>query len=153
MVFIPLKKKESFITDRSILKAYNKLEKNLSILEELPLSDATISQINKDIEEINSFEGKLKKYRNKLVVKNHNILELVRKNHGYVHEKYYQNQWLAIGMSTFGISFGIVFGMLFDNIALLGIGLPFGMLLGIAIGKEKDKKAKQEGKQLNITCN
>ncbi|WP_299156367.1 hypothetical protein [uncultured Tenacibaculum sp.] len=153
MAFIPLKKKDFFISDKSVLKAFNKLEKSLSVLENLSLSDATISEIDKDIGEINSFEGKLKKYRNKLVVKNHNILELVRKNHGYVHEKYYQNQWLAIGMSTFGISFGVVFGMLLDNIALLGIGLPFGMLLGIAIGKEKDKKAKQEGKQINITCN
>lgn len=153
MAFIPLKKRECFIYDKSVLKAFNKIDKSISVIGNLPLSDTSISLINKDIEEINSYEGKLKKYRNKLIVKNHNILELVRKNHGYVHEKYYQNQWMAIGMSTFGISFGVVFGMLFDNIGLLGMGLPFGMLLGIVIGKEKDKKAKQEGKQINITCN
>ncbi|WP_299119509.1 hypothetical protein [uncultured Tenacibaculum sp.] len=153
MIFISLKKKEPFISDKNVLKAFNKIENTLSVLETLPLSDSSISQINKDLEEINKFEGELKKYRNKLIVKNHNILELVRKNHGYVHEKYYQNQWMVLGMSLFGVSFGTIFGMLLGNIALLGIGLPFGMLLGIAIGKEKDKKAKQEGKQLKITCN
>ncbi|MFD2597795.1 hypothetical protein ACFSQ3_02435 [Sphingobacterium corticis] len=36
------------------------------------------------------------------------------------------------------------------NIGLLGIGLPIGMALGLAVRATMDKKAKQEGRQLDL---
>lgn len=34
--------------------------------------------------------------------------------------------------------------------AMLGVGLPVGMVIGTAIGSSKDKKAFSEGRQLEI---
>lgn len=78
------------------------------------------------------------------------LLSFIQKDYGYVTEKYYQNQWLAIGMAVFGIPFGMIFSLSLDNFAFIGIGLPIGMSVGIAIGTQKDKQAKAEGKQLQI---
>lgn len=80
------------------------------------------------------------------------LISFLQKNYGYVTQKYYQNQWLAIGMAAFGMPFGVMFGFALDNMAFLGIGLPIGMSIGIAIGTQKDKQAQAEGKQLNIVC-
>ena len=58
--------------------------------------------------------------------------------------------WLALGMSTFGIPIGVAFGLSIGNIALLGAGLPIGMAIGLVVGSKMDKKAFEEGRQLNI---
>lgn len=57
---------------------------------------------------------------------------------------------MALGMVVFGLPLGIAFGTILDNIGLLGIGLPIGMVIGLAVGTGMDKKAKEEGRQLNI---
>jgi len=57
---------------------------------------------------------------------------------------------LAIGMSAFGIPFGVVFGASLDNMGYLGIGLPIGMAVGMVIGAGMDKKAFEEGRQLDL---
>lgn len=80
------------------------------------------------------------------------FLSAVQKQFGYVPEKYHQNQWMAIGMAAFGMPFGILFGFALDNMAFLGIGLPIGMPIGMAIGMQKDKQAKEQGLQLQISC-
>lgn len=72
------------------------------------------------------------------------------KTHGFVSPQYYQNQWMALGMTIFGLPFGVLFGMSLGNMAFLGIGLPIGLPIGIAIGQQKDKKAAADGKVLNI---
>ena len=53
-------------------------------------------------------------------------------------------------MTAFGLPIGITFGMLMNNMGLLAIGLPIGMGIGIAAGSGMDKKAREEGRQLNI---
>lgn len=80
------------------------------------------------------------------------VLSFIQKKYGYVTEKFYQNQWMAIGMAAFGMPFGIMFGFALDNMAFLGIGLPIGMPIGMAIGAQKDKQAKEKGLQLEISC-
>lgn len=78
------------------------------------------------------------------------LLEYAKRKLNLVPPKYYQNQWIGIGMIVFGIPFGLMFSTSLDNFAFIGIGLPIGLSMGIAIGAEKDKKAKAEGRQLNI---
>ena len=63
---------------------------------------------------------------------------------------YYQSYWMSIGMAAFGVPFGLMFSMALDNFAFFAIGLPFGLSIGLAIGAGKDKKAKDEGTQLNV---
>jgi hypothetical protein len=67
-----------------------------------------------------------------------------------VPKNHYRNQWLALGMATFGIPFGVALGMSLGNMALLGIGLPIGLAVGIAVGSGMDKKAFEEGRQLDV---
>jgi hypothetical protein len=57
---------------------------------------------------------------------------------------------MAIGMSAFGIPLGVAFGASLGNMGLLGIGIPIGMVFGMAIGSGMDKKAIQEGRQLDL---
>lgn len=53
-------------------------------------------------------------------------------------------------MAAFGIPFGVVFGISLGNMAFLGIGIPIGMVVGIAIGTAMDKRAFDEGRQLDL---
>ena len=62
----------------------------------------------------------------------------------------FRNRWMAIGMAAFGIPIGMAFGVSMGNMAFLAIGIPIGMSIGIAIGTGMDKKAFEEGRQLDI---
>lgn len=57
---------------------------------------------------------------------------------------------MVLGMSTFGVPMGIGFGLIMKNMGLLGIGLPIGMGVGMGVGNYLDKKALDQGRQLNV---
>ena len=78
------------------------------------------------------------------------MIESVKKKFDLTGPKYYQTQWMSLGMLLFGIPMGVTFSTSLGNYAFIGIGLPIGLSIGLAIGSDKDKKAKEAGKQLNI---
>jgi hypothetical protein len=53
---------------------------------------------------------------------------------------------------SYGVALGLVFGggfsQLINQTALIGIGLPIGISIGLAIGSKKDEAAKKEGLQI-----
>jgi len=113
---------------------------------ELPIE--IIELINNEVDSINSaseetLQKQLRKSQSTIVKHLEKELKLVSKNH-------YRNTWLAIGMATFGVPMGVVFGMSLGNMAYLGLGLPLGMVIGMAIGANLDKKALENGNQLDI---
>ena len=57
---------------------------------------------------------------------------------------------MTLGMSAFGLPMGLALSTATDNFGLLGVGLPIGMVIGMAMGTGMDKKAKEEGRQLEI---
>lgn len=61
--------------------------------------------------------------------------------------------WMVLGMSAFGLPIGLMFGLMMDNLAFLGIGLPIGMGLGLTLGTALDKKAFENGNQLDLELN
>ena len=63
---------------------------------------------------------------------------------------YYRNLWMVLGMSAFGIPLGVAFSMSIKNMAFIGIGLPIGMAIGMIVGTNMDKKAFDEGRQLDV---
>ena len=79
------------------------------------------------------------------------VARLVEQDLKLVPRGYYRNLWMVLGMSAFGIPMGVVFGMLLDNIAFIGVGMPFGMMIGIALGESMDQKAAAEGRQLDVS--
>ncbi len=57
---------------------------------------------------------------------------------------------MSLGMAAFGLPLGVVFGSSTGNMGLLGIGLPIGMVIGMGVGSKMDKKAFEEGRQLDL---
>ena len=78
------------------------------------------------------------------------LVEHLEKQHGLVLPDHYQNQWMALGMSAFGLPIGVAFAFAIDQTAFIGIGLPLGLAVGVAIGTRKDREAKAAGRVLEL---
>ena len=136
--------------DKKLKKSYAIFENLVDELKQKKISEEILNPINQDIEEINSFSGSPKELRKRIIKSQSNILKLIEKELKLVPKNFYRNRWLAIGMSAFGIPLGVAFGATLDNMAFLGIGIPIGMAIGMAVGAGMDKKAFEEGRQLNL---
>lgn len=130
--------------------AYSQLEKLISALLDREFPDTVVEAINKDIEALNLISDTEKSFRTQIFKKQSKIIKLLEQELKLVTKGHYRNMWLAVGMAAFGIPMGVVLGVILDNMAFLGIGLPFGMAIGIAVGTRMDKKAFEEGRQLDI---
>jgi hypothetical protein len=131
-------------------ETYGQFEKLLLELRKRDLPEALAISINKDIDEINttgfSETDFLKVIKKKLT----GIIKLLEKEVKWVPKNYYRNLWMTLGMSVFGIPLGVAFGASLGSMAYLGIGLPIGLAIGIAVGSGMDKKAFEEGRQLDV---
>jgi hypothetical protein len=116
--------------------------------KELP--NETINSINDGIDQINSVSESEKVLRRQINKTQSRIIKLIEKEHKLVTKNHYRNTWLAVGMAAFGIPLGVAFGASLGNMAFLGIGLPIGMAIGIAVGTGMDKKAFEEGRQIDL---
>ncbi len=135
--------------DAKLHRVFAQFEKLISELDKRELPENIVTTINQYINDINALPlGK----GLRVLIRNHQTrtIQLVAKELKIVPKKYYQNIWLAIGMSVFGVPFGVVFGMALDNMAFIGIGLPIGMVIGLALGAKMDKKAEAEDRQLDL---
>lgn len=130
--------------------AYSLLKNLLSELRKREIPIEILNSINEELDKLNGFSGSdkelLKQVRNSQSL----ILSLVKKELGLVPKGHFQTMWMAMGMATFGIPFGVVFGLTLGNMAFFAIGIPIGMSIGLAIGAGMDKKAQEEGRQLDI---
>ena len=131
-------------------EAFLQLEKLLSELINKKLPDTMVVSINKEIEELNLNTNSGKELKKQVKKKQCNITKLLEKELKLVTKNHYRNHWMAVGMAAFGIPFGVVFGSILGNMAFIGIGLPIGMAIGVAIGTGMDKKAFEEGRQLDL---
>ncbi len=129
------------------LLQFNKLLEELAKHE---LSDDLIAEINQHVKHLEK-SGKDQKTLSKTLPKSqHLVVQAAMKKHNLVPQNYHRNLWLPVGMASFGLPIGVAMGFFFDNMAFIGIGLPIGLVIGMAVGIAKDKKAKEEGRQLNI---
>ena len=134
-------------------KLKSRFEQFNAFIEELnskEIPENIESNINDRIGELNNFQGTAKQFSSQIRKTLYKIIKLVEKELKLVPKNHYRNQWMAIGMSVFGVPMGVAFGASMGNMAFLGIGLPIGMVIGMAFGVEKDKKAAAEGLQLDI---
>ena len=143
-------KKTDIEKDKKLMSRFNDLEKLINELKKREVPSEIVNSVNQDIEDINSFVGSNKDLLKQLRKAQSKIIKLIEKELKIVTKNHYRNVWLAVGMAAFGIPFGVVFGVSLGNMAFLGIGIPIGMVLGIAIGTAMDKKAFEEGRQLNL---
>lgn len=126
-------------------------EQLLQEINKHPLSESTIKSINKDIEAINAAEERDNQLFILIKKKQANIIKVVEKEHKIVPKEYYQKLWLALGLASFGVPLGVIVGVLMKNMALLGLGIPIGLGIGAMLGRSMDKKAAEEGRQLDIS--
>lgn len=129
---------------------YKQLEAMLNVLEARNLPQETTDFINQEIERLNAIADADKSFARTIKNTENKILRYVEKKHKIVPQKYYTKLWLVLGMSAFGIPLGVAYGLVMKNMGLLGIGLPIGMGVGAAFGTYLDKKALNEGRQLDI---
>ncbi len=78
------------------------------------------------------------------------ILGLVKKelNLSAIHAN--RNNWMALGMTIFGLPIGTGIAFALDNMAFIATFLPIGMVIGMGVGANMDKKAAEEGRQLPV---
>lgn len=151
MTLLELQPNEQFLSNSTLKEATQKVKRLLADLQKRSLPVDLIETINSKIEGINT-STLLGKPLEKLVSTTlAEILKLLEKELKLVPKYHFRNQWMALGMSAFGLPFGVIFGLSLGNMAFLGIGLPMGMAIGIALGSSLDEKAKKEGRQLNLT--
>ncbi|MCZ4695755.1 hypothetical protein [Ancylomarina euxinus] len=150
MKILELERRANIEEDKKLLSHYDVFENLLKELRTRDLPSAIIDTINKDIEVLNSFSGANKDFLKLLIKKQTKILQLLEKELKLVRKNHYMTLWMSIGMAAFGLPMGAAFGVSLGNMAFIGVGLPLGIALGMAYGTTLDKKACEEGKQLNV---
>ncbi len=136
--------------DKKLTNKYVYFEKLLDELKKREMPSEIVNLINQNIDEINSFSGSNKDLQKQIRKSQSNILKLIEKELKLVPKNLYRTRWMVIGMTVFGVPLGMAFGASLDNMAFLGIGIPIGMVIGMAIGAGMDKKAFEEGRQIDL---
>ncbi|MCG9898676.1 MAG: hypothetical protein MH132_01610 [Hydrotalea sp.] len=137
-------------THPKLFKAYSQLNLLLNALQAKVLPQDTSNTIDQAIDEINAIADTDRLLIKKVKEKQNAIIKLLEKQHKIVPKNYYRNLWMVVGMSAFGLPIGVAFGMSIGNLAMLGFGMPIGMVIGIGVGSSMDKKALEEGRQLDF---
>ncbi|WP_297335063.1 hypothetical protein [Algoriphagus sp.] len=145
-----LKKRTGPDQNEKLMKAFVQFDNLLGELKKKDLSEDTVLLINQGVDQINSFSESEKELIKRIAKIQTGILSQVEKIHKVVVKNHYRNLWMALGMASFGLPLGVAFGMSLGNMAFLGIGLPIGMAIGIAVGSGMDKKASEEGRQIDL---
>jgi len=129
---------------------YSQFQEILEKLKHQKLPSEAVQYINNIVEQINSTMLQDKALLKLLKDKQNIIIKYLEKEHKIVPKNYYKKLWLAVGMTAFGLPIGVVFGLLMKNMGLMAIGLPIGLGFGAAAGSSMDKKALQEGRQIDV---
>lgn len=145
-----LNQKPAIDVSAKLQDAYMQFESLLVELRTKELPEWLVISINKDIEELNANAGSEKELRKIVKRKQKRMIESLERDLKLVPKNYYRNLWVAVGMAAFGLPIGVAFGAAFGNMAFLGIGLPIGLAIGAAVGARMDKKAFEEGRQLDL---
>lgn len=148
MKIIELVRRSNIEENKKLVSQYDFLEKLFEELRQKELPLEVIGSINQKLELLNVFSGSDKDL-SRLMRKNQSeILQLLEKEFKLVCKGHYQNLWLPVGLAAFGLPMGVLFGISLGSMAYIGLGLPLGMLIGMTYGIFLDKKAQEDGKQL-----
>lgn len=145
-----LRKRKGIGENKQLIDAYIQFEKLLTQLRKRKLPDEVVQAINTNLDLIDPDPGTEEDLRKQLRKTQSDILKLIEKELKLVPKNHYRNVWLALGIAAFGVPLGVAFGASLGNMAFIGIGLPIGIPIGLAIGTALDKKAADEGRQLDV---
>lgn len=142
-------RQDSFADDK-LTKIYTQFIGLHSELRKRELPENIVISVNLCVDKINSSTLTGKQLTKLIKQEQNSILIQIEKELKVVPKNYYRNLWVVLGMTAFGLPIGVSFGLSLGNIGLLGLGFPIGMAIGLAVGSNLDKKALNEGRQLNI---
>src|SRR5690554_2532700 len=145
-----LKMRDGLDRNERLTDIYVQFEKLLSELRKRDLPDEVVHSINTNIDLIDMATESEEQWKKQLRKTQSDILRLIEKELKLVPKNHYRNIWLALGIAAFGVPLGVVFGLSLGNMAFMGIGMPIGIPIGLAIGSGLDKKAAEEGRQLDV---
>ena len=147
MILEPKQRPE--LTDKT-KSAYEQFERLILEIKKRKLPDEIELVINKHITHVNSVMDTGKTLRNEIQKEQAKIVGVLAQKLKIVPINYFRKTWFVLGMTVSGLPIGAALGLSLGNMAYLGIGLPVGMSIGLALGANMDKKAKEEGRQLDI---
>ena len=150
MDLIELKSRDNISTDEKPNNTYLQFGELLTELKKKELSQNIVNIINNAVGQINSSTQTGAQLRKFVKKQQAIILKQTEKELKIVPKNYYRNLWLVLGFTAFGLPIGVAFGLSIGNIGLIGVGLPIGMGIGALVGSGIDKKAFNEGRQLNL---
>ena len=150
MELLELNKRANIDHNKKLNNSCSQFGELLNELNKKELSTEIIIFINIGIEEINSFTESEKKMRKKIKKTQSGIIKLIEKELKLVTKNHYRNTWMTIGVGAFGVPSGVALGTSLGNMGFIGIGMPIGMVIGLAIGSGMDKKAFEDGRQLDL---
>lgn len=140
----------NFPSNEKLVNSLIQFQQLIIQLNQKDLPVDLIQEINLQVHEINKATCNEQSLQKLLRSKQAKIISLSAKHSKIVPINYYRNIWMALGMTAFGLPIGVSLGLSLGNIGLLGIGLPIGLAMGVGIGLAMDKKAKDEGRQLDV---
>ncbi len=150
MIINQLKERTGLFENKRLTKTYTQFDQLLKELAKKEIPIFIIDTINQAVDEVNTSSLPENEWR-RLIKKNQwNLLKLVEKELKIVPLNYYRNLWLAIGMAAFGVPIGMAMQASSESSGYLAIGFPIGMLIGMVLGSRLDKKAFEEGRQLDV---
>jgi hypothetical protein len=149
MAVIELRQRQD-LTDRRAAEAYKNFNDMVQALRKKDLPEKITELANLKIEEVNRSMLNGKELTRLVKTNQKELIKVLEKEVKIVPRNYYRMLWLAVGMSAFGLPLGAAIGLATKNMGMLGIGLPIGMAIGIAVGSGMDKKAADEGRQLDF---
>ena len=150
MILKPLLERPDLTPGKRTLEKVQNFRELLHALEERDMPKAVAEALNLKIDALNQMKGTEKEYRKAVVNTEYKILKFLEKEHKIVPKNHYQKTWLALGMAVFGVPIGVAMGTALGNMGFMGVGIGMGLAIGIAVGAGMDKKARDEGRQLDF---
>jgi hypothetical protein len=131
-------------------KAHQQVTGLIAALDKREVPQDITEEINIIIANLNAGTGDEKQFARELNQAYQHILKLVQEKLNWVPKDFYRNQWMALGLSVFGLPLGVVMGLALDDMTYMAVFFPLGMVFGMGIGAGLDKKAVEEGRVLDI---
>ncbi|MGW8123380.1 hypothetical protein ACV07N_12040 [Roseivirga echinicomitans] len=128
------------LQDEKLLTCHKIIGQLIHLFEQLKTREIPIAALGEPIDRLDKFLEIEPLRFGQLRTLKANIQEVLRKKFEILPPRFYTGQWMMLGMLLFGMPLGMALG----SMAYMGIGIPFGL----AIGVSKDKKAQEEGKML-----
>ena len=142
--------RQHILENTKVISRYHQLGELLKALEKRELPTEIVGFINQHLELLNSISDSEKYFAKTIKEKENEILKYIEKKINVVPKNHYRKRWLSLGVGAFGLPIGVTIGSVSGNMGMLGAGLPIGLGIGSVVGSNMDKKAFNEGRQLDF---